>query len=85
MPWTLIWTAEAKKDLEKLEKQEAKRVYNKVIYAHEAGLLLLEKVKNQAFFKYRIGKYRVFIEKNASQQALFVFAIQHRKNAYKNL
>ena len=82
MPFAIIWTDRAKKDLKKLEKPLAKRIFEKISSFNEKDLLLLEKVKDQEFFKYRVGSYRVFIEKGP-QGTIFVLTVKHRKNAYK--
>jgi len=85
MPWNIIWTEKAKKDLEKLDKNTAKRIYEKIIYANTTGLLFLEKVeKIENIFKYRVGNYRVLITK-INLETISVLAIRHRKNVYKNI
>lgn len=82
MPFQIIWTREAQKNLRKRERQLSERIYGKISAFNEQDLLLLEKVHASSLYKYRIGKYRVFFEKGP-QNTLFVVSIRHRKNAYK--
>jgi len=81
----VIWTERAKKDLGSLEKDLAKRIFLKIEWLGSADFLFLEKVKGKEFFKYRVGKYRVFIDKLTEKQILFILAVRHRKKAYKSL
>lgn len=85
MAWNIIWTERSKKDLQKLEKDVSRRIFFKVLEANEKELLFLEAVKGEEFYKYRVGKYRLFISKLESQHTLSVITVRHRRDAYKNL
>lgn len=84
MPLAIVWSNRSRKDLKSLEKQVAKRIFEKIISFNAQDLLFLEKVAGQVFFKYRVGSYRIFFEK-APDGTLIVLTVLHRKNAYKNL
>jgi len=84
MPFDIIWTAQVKKDLKKLEKQLAKRIYGKVCWANQNNVLYLEKVEASKDLKYRVGSYRVFFEKLPGN-TLFVLTVKHRSTAYKRI
>lgn len=86
MPFEIIWTKKAKKDLKLIDAHIANRIISKI---DEMGKMeetvFLEKVKGQDFYKYRVGRYRVFIEKLPAMRKLIIMHVRHRKNAYKNL
>lgn len=84
MPFVLIWSEQAVKELSKLEKDIAARIVNKMDYANSTNTLRLEKVEGKPFFKYRVGDYRVFIQKTLPDTAEIIH-IEHRKSAYKNI
>ena len=85
MPFEIIWSNRAKKDLIKLEKHIAKRIINKIVALPQKEKPLLEKVKGKDFFKYRVGDYRVLIDRYPLKKKLVILTIMHRKKAYKNI
>ncbi len=84
MPFELVWTEHAKKDLNKLETVWAKRIFEKVVWANENNVLFLEKMQASSLVKYRVGSYRVFFERG-SENTLFVLTILHRSKAYQRI
>ncbi len=85
MPFEIIWADRARKDLKALDRQTAKRVFERVCGLADTERLFLEKVKGQTFYKFRVGNYRVFIDKYPLKNTLAVLMARHRKKAYKNL
>ena len=85
MALKILWSEKAKKDLAKMDKNTALRIIEKLKSANENGFLFLEKIQGRDFFKYRVGKYRLFIDKLSGNEEIIVNAIMPRKNAYKNL
>ena len=85
MSFEIIWSNRAKKDLKNLDKKIARRIVNKIETLREKENVFLEKVKDKDFYKYRVGQYRVFIDKFPVTKKLGVLHIRHRKNAYKNI
>jgi mRNA-degrading endonuclease RelE of RelBE toxin-antitoxin system len=82
MSFIIIWSEQALKELSKLEKPIADRIVTKIEYANATGALHLEKVKGKSFFKFRVGTYRIFMDRSLHDTAE-VIHIEHRKNAYK--
>lgn len=85
MPFEVIWAKRAKKDLKLLGKPNAERIFNKIDGLGKQQAVFLEKVAGKDFFKFRVGSYRVFIEKFPATNRLIVLHIRHRRNAYKNI
>ncbi len=81
MPFVIIWSEQAQKDLLKLEKHIAERIIDKLEYANQSGLLRLEKVEGKDFYKYRVGDYRLFIDKRLVD-TIEIITIRYRENAY---
>ncbi|MFA4907956.1 MAG: type II toxin-antitoxin system RelE/ParE family toxin [archaeon] len=84
MPFDLVWTDQARKNLGKLEQGTAKRIFGKVNWANENNLLFLEKVASLPLMKYRVGAYRVFFEKGP-ENSLFAMTVRHRSKAYERV
>ncbi len=85
MPFEIIWTNKAKKDLKLIDAHIADRIIGRIDEIVKEETVFLEKVKGQDFYKYRVGSYRVFIEKLPATRKLIILHVRHRKNAYKNL
>lgn len=85
MTFEIIWTRKAAKDLKAIDKKIARRIYEEIEVLKSQNNVFLEKVKGQEFYKYRIGKYRVFIDKYPASKKLVILRIIHRRKAYKNL
>ncbi len=69
--------------LNKIEKQEANRIFNKMRIISQNVKRHLEGLKNIDENKIRIGDYRLFVEYEPLEDILKVYTIKHRKNAYK--
>ena len=85
MPFEIIWTSRARKDLKLIDKPIAERIFNKVQELEIKEAVFLEKVSGKDFFKFRVGKYRVFIDKFPATKKLVILHVIHRKKAYKNI
>ncbi len=85
MPFELIWSDKSKKDLRLIDRAIAARIVEKMEEAAGQDTIFLEKVKGTDYFKYRVGKYRVIIEKFPATKKLFVVKVGHRKNIYKKI
>ncbi len=85
MPFEVIWTARAKKDLKLVDKPIAGRILRKVDSLGELDVVFLEKVVGKDFYKFRIGSYRVLIDKFSATGKLLILRVKHRRNAYKNI
>ena len=85
MPFVVIWTNRSKKDLKLADKQTALRAIEKVDSLGKQETVFLEKVKGTPYYKYRVGKYRVLIEKFPATKKLFILKVRHRKKFYKNI
>lgn len=83
MPWELIWTKKGKASLKALEKAIAQRVFLKLEELASRESVFLEQVKGKSFFKYRVGSYRVLLNKFPATKKLAVLFINHRKKVYK--
>ena len=85
MPFEVIWAKKAKNSLKALDKAAARRIVDKVESLAGRETVFLEKVKGKDFYKYRVGRYRVFIDKFPATKKLVVLLVRHRKKAYKNI
>jgi mRNA-degrading endonuclease RelE of RelBE toxin-antitoxin system len=85
MAFQVIWSNRSKKDLKLLDKKIASRITGKVDLLVSQETIFLEKVKGTDYFKYRVGHYRILIEKFPATKKLFIRKVRHRKKFYKNV
>ncbi|MBS3061977.1 MAG: type II toxin-antitoxin system RelE/ParE family toxin [Candidatus Diapherotrites archaeon] len=82
MPFTLVWTNRAKKDLESLEKELTRRILDKMELFEKEDSVFLEAVKGTPYQKVRVGHYRVIVQKFPATKKIIVLRIEHRKKVY---
>jgi len=85
MPFQLIWTNRSKKDLKQIETPIASRIIDKLDALGKKDFVFLDKVKGTDYYKFRVGDYRVLIDKFPATKKLFIMKVRHRKKFYKNL
>lgn len=85
MAFEIIWTDRSKKDLKLIDKTIALRIIDKVDSLGKLDVIFLEKVEGTDYCKFRVGQYRVLIEKFPATKKLFILKVRHRKKIYKNI
>jgi len=80
--YELIFDPEAIDYLEKLEKKDAKRIWNKLQAAKEYPLRFFERLSDRIDYKLRVGDYRVIVDIDIKQKKIEVRLIGHRRNIY---
>ena len=78
------WGKSALEFLDKLNKEDAKRVVKKVDSIKENPLRFIKNLVGKDFGKIRIGDYRLFVDFILSEDKLIIRTIKHRRDAYKN-
>ncbi len=86
MIYNAIWHEDALKDLQKLDRLDAKKIVEKV-KIH----LLLDPTKFsvplkgtlKGFYRYRVGNYRVIYAIDFKEREILVLFINHRKDIYR--
>ncbi|TPE49311.1 type II toxin-antitoxin system RelE/ParE family toxin [Maribrevibacterium harenarium] len=86
MVWTTELTETAKKQLAKLDRQQAQRI---IKYLRQVASLENPKDRGKAltgnlsgFWRYRVGDYRIICDIQASELVIVAVFIGHRKHIY---
>lgn len=89
MGYRLIPTATFERSLARLDRPVARRVMTKLTELEETtrGILPLSfKPKGlEGLCKFKVGEWRVFLWLDDSKREITLYAVWHRKEAYKNL
>jgi len=62
MPFDVIWSERALRQLRKLDRPVAKRIFERVGELREGPLLGVQRMVNSPYYRLRVGGYRVFLD-----------------------
>jgi mRNA interferase RelE/StbE len=79
----LFFTAESKKFLKKLNKQDSTRIISTLERCRIRPHSHVKKLVSSPYFRLRIGDYRVILDIKAGILLIIIVEIEHRKNIYK--
>lgn len=82
MPFEIIWSQSALKELKKVDRLIAKRIYDAVGKLQEEPYRNIKKLTNSDHFRLRVGDYRVILDINENQLRILVIKVGHRKMIY---
>lgn len=82
MSYKINWTPKSFKFLEKLPKNIAARILNKVEAIKDEPFHYLEHYEGADFYKLRVGDYRLLIDIDFSNKILNVRVLEHRSKVY---
>jgi len=83
--FTVIFDGKALERLEKLDKKNRERIFNKIMSTKEDPFHYFEKLTKRNFYKLRVGDYRVIADINENEIKILVLLIGHRKNIYDKI
>ena len=83
MPWQVIWSEKSVKQLEKIDKKDAQKIYDSVLECVEEPFRVVIRLTNSPFYRMRVGKYRVILDLQQNKMIIFVVEYDHRGQIYK--
>lgn len=84
MRFQIIWSESASRELKKLDRTVAKRIFQKVSQLSENPYHLdVIKMVGEPYFRLRIGDYRVVFDIQNDILRILILKVGHRKNIYK--
>jgi mRNA interferase RelE/StbE len=83
MPWQVIWSEKSVKQLEKIDKKDAQKIYDSVLECVEEPFRVVIRLTNSPFYRMRVGKYRVILDLQQNKMIIFVVESDHRGQIYK--
>lgn len=86
MKFQIIWSEPASKELKKLDRSIAKRIFKKVTQLGENPLLFdVTKIVGEPYYRLRVGDYRVIFDIQNDKLRIIILKAGHRKNIYSRL
>jgi len=83
MIWQIIWSEKSVKQLEKIDKQTAQKIYDSVLECVDDPFKFVIRLTNSRFYRLRVGYYRIILDLQQSKMIVFVVEVDHRKRVYK--
>lgn len=82
MPYTVIWTEKALKNLKQLPRETAARIIAAVERTCDDPL---DHLQGSPYFKLRVRKYRVIVDLRKKAMIVYVIKVGKRGNVYNNV
>ncbi len=80
--YKVIFDDKAIEFLEKLDKKNRTRIFNRIMSTKENPFHFFEKLTKRELYKLRVGDYRVIADISKKEIKILVLLIGHRKNIY---
>lgn len=79
MTWQVMWSEKSIKQLEKIDKRDAQKIYDAVLDCIEDPYRMVLRLTDSPFYRLRVGNYRVILDLQQSMMIIFVVEMDHRK------
>lgn len=83
MQWQVVWSEKSVKQLEKIDKKDAQKIYDSVLECVEEPFRVVIRLTNSPFYRMRVGKYRVILDLQQNKMIIFVVESDHMGQIYK--
>ena len=83
MPWSILWTDQALRDISRLDPTVARRILKKVGEAATNPRRFFVRLVASDEHKLRIGDYRLFAAIDSASKSILVERVDHRSRIYE--
>jgi mRNA interferase RelE/StbE len=83
MTWQVIWSEKSLRQLERIDKKNAQKIYDAVLDCTEDPFRMVLRLADSSFYILRVINYRVILDLQQSKMIIFVIETDHRKKIYK--
>ena len=82
MVFEIIWSDSAVRQLRKLDRSVARRIFEKVVDMRENPHRFVRKLANSPYYRLRIGDYRVIVDIQEAFLRILVLKVGPRESIY---
>lgn len=82
MPFEIIWSDSAIRQLKRLDRSIARRIFDKVGELAENPHRVVQKLVNSPYYRLRVGDYRVSLDIQGEVLRILVLKVGHRASIY---
>ena len=83
MIWQVIWSEKSVKQLEKINKKDSQRIFERIQDCKKDPFSSVSRLTNSPFFRLRVNNYRVILDLQQNKMIIFVIEVDHRRKIYK--
>ncbi|MCL4348025.1 MAG: type II toxin-antitoxin system RelE/ParE family toxin [Thermoplasmataceae archaeon] len=83
MDYRIIWSIQASKQMERLDRSVAKRIHEKVGQLYQNPERYVEKLVRYPYYRLRVGDYMVILDIQNEMIRIFILKVGHRSNVYE--
>ena len=83
MDYRIIWSIQASKQMERLDRSVAKRIHEKVGQLYQNPERYVEKLVRYPYYRLRVGNYRVILDIQNEMVRILILKVGHRSNVYE--
>ncbi|MGC8617164.1 MAG: type II toxin-antitoxin system RelE family toxin [Thermoplasmata archaeon] len=82
MEYEIVWSISASREMRRLDRSVAKRIYSKVDQLKEKPEILLERLVNPPCYRLRVGDYRIILDIQNEVLRILTLKAGHRSAVY---
>lgn len=82
MEYKILWSVRAARQMERLDRSIAKRIYEKVDQLQQNPERYVEKLVRYPYYRLRVGDYRVILDIQHDLVRIMILRVGHRSNVY---
>ena len=83
MDYRIVWSIQASKQLERLDRSVAKRIHERVGQLYQNPERYVEKLVRYPYYRLRVGDYRVILDIQNEMVRILILKVGHRSNVYE--
>ncbi len=83
MDYRIVWSIQASKQLERLDRSVAKRIHEKVGQLYQNPERYVEKLVRYPYYRLRVGDYRMILDIQNETVRILILKVGHRSNVYE--
>jgi len=82
MVFEIIWSDSAIRQLKKLDRTVARRIFDRVGELSENPHRFVQRLVNSPYYRLRVGDYRVILDIQENRLRILVLKVGHRESIY---
>ncbi len=82
MSFEIIWSDSAIRQLKKLDRTVARRIFDKVSELRDEPHRYIQKLVSSPYYRLRVGDYRVILDIKENTLRILILKVGHRESVY---
>lgn len=83
MPFEIVWSDSAARQLQKLDRPVARRIYDKVGELRHEPFRAVRRLAGEPYYRLRVGDYRVILRIREQELQILVLKVGPRETVYR--